>query len=295
MVRVEARVRGGRRLSTGHWGCRDAAGCRAAGGRSRTARRGCRAAVDPVGRNLRAVRRGRSRPSPGIAETLAVPEEEPAADAAGDRPTSPRRMRADRATSVPRTRGRGVILTFASLYNDPTQWAWSLRGGLRRAPGGARPAPTGPPAPRWACAVPPAGRALAEARRRTGRLRAPGSGGRPSRHRDRLRPVRMGATGEVPDPSSRSARRRGRWDRRRMGPASRSYPQTPVRRAWTVPRTRLRSGEGPTAVIGSEDVDFDVAAAVALVPRCRSAAEQARTLHSSRTGRASSIPGGRCR
>ena len=137
--------------------------------------------------------------------------------------------------------------------------------------------------------------ALAEARRRTGRLRAPGSGGRSSRRRDRLRPVRMGATGEVPDPSSRSARRRGRWDRRRMGPASRSYPRTPVRRAWTVPRTRPRSGEGPTAVIGSEDVDFDVAAAVALVPRCRSAAEQVRTLHSSRTGRASSIPGGRCR
>ena len=109
----------------------------------------------------------------------AVPEEESAADAVGDRPTSPRRTRADRVTSVPRARRRGVVFTFASLYNEPTQWARSLRGGLRHAPEGG-------------------GAPLRQARapvvmRREGGAVFPlaASGGRP-RHRARLRPVRVG-------------------------------------------------------------------------------------------------------
>ena len=71
------------------------------------------------------------------------------------------------------------MFTFASLYNEPTQWARSLRGGLRHAPEGG-------------------GAPLRQARapvvmRREGGAVFPlaASGGRP-RHRARLRPVRVG-------------------------------------------------------------------------------------------------------
>ena len=148
-----------------------------------------------------------------------------------------------------------MVLTFASLYNEPTQWARSLRGGLRHAPegGGARSSSKQTRAP--VVMRRGTGRSLRQQRAAGGPVTAPAS--------DPSAWEQWGSIGSAlpVGPSQGAAGPGGGADGTSIplvslnpGPAGLRAPPDPT----------LKRAEDPMTVTGSEDVAFDVAAAVVL-------------------------------